>query len=309
MIASCLDNGLGKTPPMGWNSFNYFDCVINETLIKEVADGMVDHGFLKAGYKYLNIDDGWSNDYRNESGYLLPDPDAFPSGMKVLVDYVHSKGLLFGIYADAGLTTCVKRPGSLNYEKKDAQVFAEWEVDYLKYDNCDNMGLPAMDRYKASHKDKMRDALNATKRPIYFSICEWGENKPFLWAPPIGNSWRTTQDIKANWTSILTILDTQRNITNYAGPGGWNDPDMLEIGNGNLTLDEQRSHFSFWAALKAPLILGFDIRNPPPDAKDMALNTEIIAVNQDPLGVSVNIVEHNKYYEIWTGPLSDGYVA
>ncbi|RIB28539.1 Glycoside Hydrolase Family 27 protein [Gigaspora rosea] len=303
-IVSGLDNGLGRTPPMGWNTWNHFQCQVNEQLLKDSADAMIELGFYKAGYKYLNLDDCWEG-HRDENGYITTDPITFPGGIKALADYAHEKGLLFGIYSDAGRLTCARRIGSLGYEDKDAQRYAEWGVDFLKYDNCHNDGSPEIQRYV-----KMRDALNRTGRPIFYSICEWGKSKPFLWGRAVGNRyWRTTLDIRATWASIISIIQKQQMITKYAGPGGWNDPDMLQIGNGQLTLEEQRSHFSLWAALKSPLLLGFDIRNPPVEAKAIALNEEIIAINQDPLGLSVSIVQRTRFFDIWTGPLSDGYVA
>ncbi|CAG8720142.1 3968_t:CDS:10, partial [Cetraspora pellucida] len=268
-----LENGLGRTPPMGWSTWNHFQCGVNENLLKDAADAMVDLGFLKAGYNYLNLDDCWEGN-RDKNGYINTDPKTFPGGIKPLADYAHSKGLLFGIYSDAGRLTCARRIGSLGYEKQDAEKFAEWGIDFLKYDNCHNDGSPEKDRYEAMGRE-----LNKTGRPIFYSICEWGKSKPFLWAREVGNSWRTTNDIRASWVSITSIIQKQQMITKYAGPGGWNDPDMLQVGNGHLTLDEQRSHFSIWAALKAPLILGFDIINPPADAKALVLNEEIIAVN------------------------------
>ncbi|RIB21710.1 Glycoside Hydrolase Family 27 protein [Gigaspora rosea] len=305
-IVSCLDNGLGKTPPMGWNSYNHFNCSINETLIKSIADAMIKYGFRNAGYTYLNLDYCWQNKTRDKkTNRLIPDPKAFPKGIKDLANYVHNKGLLFGIYGDAGTADCANRPGSLGFEELDAQTFADWGVDYLKYDNCHNNNIDPIIRYS-----KMRDALKATNRPIYYSICNWGEFDPHIWGKEVGNSWRTTVDIYHSWESILFTLDKQRNISTFSSPGGWNDPDMLEIGNAGLTFDEQKSHFSLWAALKAPLLLGFDLRNPPKNTLAVALNEKIIAVNQDPLGQSVKIVDFvDDIYEIWTGPLSDGYVA
>ncbi|RHZ50629.1 hypothetical protein Glove_494g13 [Diversispora epigaea] len=302
-IVLSLENGLGRTPPMGWNSWNHFGCNVDENLIKETADALVKFGFADAGYKYLNVDDCWEGE-RDENGYLTSDPITFPNGMKMLADYAHSKRLLFGIYSDAGYYTCAKRVGSLGYEKKDAEIFASWGIDYLKYDNCNNDGSLEKQRYT-----KMRDALIATGRPIFFSICEWGNSKPYLWGAEVGNSWRTTGDIRVAWDSILSILRRQQAITQYSRPGGWNDPDMLQVGNGQFSLDEQKSHFSLWAALKAPLLLGFDIRNPPNDTLKIVLNPEIIALNQDPLGKSVNIAQRSRFFDIWTGELSDGHVA
>ncbi|PKY57130.1 Melibiase family protein [Rhizophagus irregularis] len=298
-----LDNGLGRTPPMGWNSWNRFNCTIDENLIKQTADALVDYGLRDIGYKYLNIDDCWMGE-RDEQGYIHASNITFPGGIIALADYTHSKGLLFGIYSDAGYRTCAGRIGSLGFEDVDAITYASWGIDYLKYDNCYNESIPERQRYEI-----MRDMLNATKRPIFYSICEWGVSQPFLWANEVGNSWRTTGDIHLGWESILDILQQQHKITQYAGPGGWNDPDMLQVGNGNLTIDEQKSHFSLWAALKAPLLLGFDIRYPPTDVLGIVNNTEIIAINQDPLGKSVNIAQSTKRMDVWTGELSDGYVA
>ncbi|RIA90982.1 Glycoside Hydrolase Family 27 protein [Glomus cerebriforme] len=298
-----LNNGLGRTPPMGWNSWNKFNCTINENLIKQIADAFIEYGLKDIGYKYLNIDDCWEGE-RDEQGYIHASNTTFPSGIKALADYAHSKGLLFGIYSDAGFLTCAGRIGSLGFEDQDAMTYASWGVDYLKYDNCNNGSIPEQGRYEI-----MRDSLNATGRPIFYSICEWGTSQPYLWADSVGNSWRTTGDIALGWSSIIDILQQHHKITQYAGPGGWNDPDMLQVGNGNLTIDEQKSHFSLWAALKSPLLLGFDIRNPPADTLEIVKNTEIIAINQDSLGKSVNIVQSTKYFDIWTGELSDGHVA
>ncbi|GES98296.1 glycoside hydrolase family 27 protein [Rhizophagus clarus] len=288
---------------MGWNSWNRFNCTIDENLIKQTADALVDYGLRDVGYKYLNIDDCWAGE-RDEQGYIHASNITFPGGIKALADYAHSKGLLFGLYSDAGYRTCAGRIGSLGFEDVDAITYASWEIDYLKYDNCYNASIPEQGRYEI-----MRDMLNATGRPIFFSICEWGASQPYLWANEVGNSWRTTDDIKLGWDSVMDILHQQRKITHYAGPGGWNDPDMLQVGNGNLTLDEQKSHFSLWAALKAPLLLGFDIRYPSNDTLEIVNNTEIIAINQDPLGKSVNLAQSTKTMDIWTGELSDGYVA
>ncbi|CAG8654174.1 6842_t:CDS:10 [Funneliformis caledonium] len=298
-----LNNGADRTPPMGWNSWNKFHCNIDEKLIKDTADALIKHGLADVGYKYLNMDDCWEGE-RDDDGYIHASKATFPSGIKALSNYAHLKGLLFGIYSDAGYLTCAKRPGSLGYEDKDAMTFASWEIDYLKYDNCNNDGTPEQQRYQV-----MRDALNATGRPIFYSICEWGRSSPHLWGNSVGNSWRTTGDIQPRWGSILNILRKQESITKYAGPGGWNDPDMLQVGNGNLTIDEQKSHFSLWAALKAPLLLGFDIRTPPVETLKIVKNTEIIAINQYLLGKSVNIVQRTSSWDIWAGELSDGHVA
>ncbi|XP_059666833.1 alpha-galactosidase 3 isoform X2 [Cornus florida] len=275
-----LDNGLALTPQMGWNSWNFFACNINETLVKETADALITTGLADLGYVYLNIDDCWSNLTRNSEGQLVPDPKNFPSGIKGLADYVHEKGLKLGIYSDAGVFTCEVRPGSLYHENDDAELFASWGVDYLKYDNCYNLGIPPKNRYPP-----MRDALNVTGRTIFYSLCEWGVDDPALWADKVGNSWRTTDDINDSWASMTTIADLNDKWAAYAGPGGWNDPDMLEVGNGGMTYQEYRAHFSIWALMKAPLLVGCDVRNMTAETFEILSNKEVIAVNQDPLGV------------------------
>jgi len=277
-IVCGLDNGLGRTPQMGWNSWNKFACNINEKLIRETIDALVSTGLAKAGYNYINLDDCWQSG-RTKDGKIVVDP-RFPNGIKPLVDYAHSKGLKFGLYSDAGTNTCQGRPGSLGYETIDAQTYAEWGVDYLKYDNCYNTGTKPEERYPP-----MRDALNKTGRPIFFSMCEWGVDDPAKWAKTIGNSWRTTGDISDDWYSMTSIIDKNDLWADYAGPGGWNDPDMLEVGNGGMTTDEYRTHFSLWALAKAPLIIGCDITKMSQDTRDILMNDEVIAVNQDPLGV------------------------
>jgi alpha-galactosidase len=273
-----LDNGLGRTPQMGWNSWNRFGCNISEELIISTIDALNSSGLLEAGYKYINLDDCWQNS-RDENGTILPDYNAFPNGIKPLVDYAHSKGLLFGLYSDAGTNTCAGRPGSLGYEEIDAKTYAEWEVDYLKYDNCYNEGKPSKERYPV-----MRDALNKTGRAIFYSLCQRGEEDVPTWGKDVGNSWRTTGDIGDNWNSMVSIIDTNDKSYQYGGPGGWNDPDMLEVGNGGMTLTEYKTHFGLWAISKAPLLIGCDITTMGKDIKDILTNLEIIAINQDSLG-------------------------
>ncbi|KAK9159270.1 hypothetical protein Scep_005844 [Stephania cephalantha] len=294
-----LNNGLARTPQMGWNSWNFFACNIKETLIKETADALVSTGLAALGYKYVNIDDCWSAPLRNLQGRLVPDPKTFPSGIKALADYVHGKGLKLGIYSDAGTFTCQVRPGSLFHENDDANLFASWGVDYLKYDNCFNLGIKPEKRYPP-----MRDALNLTGRTIFYSLCEWGVDDPALWAGTVGNSWRTTEDIKDTWASMTTIADINDKWASYAGPGGWNDPDMLEVGNGGMTYHEYRSHFSIWALMKAPLLVGCDVRNMTAETKEILTNGEVIAVNQDPLGVQGRKVHVDGCREVWAGPLT-----
>ena len=303
-----LDNGLAKTPPMGWNSWNKFACNVSEKLIKEMADAMVTSGMRDAGYQYLVIDDCWQID-RDAQGNILPDPERFPSGMKALADYVHSKGLKFGLYSDAGTLTCQKRPGSRGYEFQDARQYAAWGVDYLKYDWCSTSTQNAPASYSI-----MRDALAKAGRPIVFSICEWGTSKPWLWAGNVGNLWRTTGDIQDCWDckrdwggmGVVHILDLQDGLESYAGPGRWNDPDMLEVGNGGMTITEYRSHFSLWSILAAPLMAGNDLRSMSREVAEILTNREVIAVDQDRLGMQGRRVKRNGDLEVWAKQLADG---
>ena len=306
--AHAHDNGLAKTPPMGWNSWNKFGCNVSEKLVKEMADAMVTSGMRDAGYLYLVIDDCWQIS-RDEQGNIQPDPQRFPSGMKSLADYVHAKGLKFGLYSDAGTLTCQKRPGSRGYEFQDARQYAAWEVDYLKYDWCSTTTQNAQASYSI-----MRDALLKSGRPIVFSICEWGTAKPWLWARDVGNLWRTTGDIQDCWDckrtwggmGVVHILDLQDGLESHAGPGHWNDPDMLEVGNGGMTTTEYRSHFSLWCLLSAPLMAGNDLRTMSGEIKEILTNREVIAVDQDPLGLQGRRVKREGDQEVWSKQLADG---
>jgi alpha-galactosidase len=302
-----------QTPPMGWNSWNKFACNVSEDLIKSVTDAVASNGMKDAGYQYVVIDDCWQV-ARDENGFILADPQRFPSGIKALADYVHSKGLKFGIYSDAGTKTCAGRPGSQGHEYQDALQYARWEVDYLKYDWCNTGTRNAEEAYST-----MSNALLAAGRPIVFSLCEWGTAKPWLWGKGIGNLWRTTGDISDKWSSkkkwddgtcceygVVEILDQQVGLESFAGPGHWNDPDMLEVGNGGMTMLEYRAHFSFWALLAAPLIAGNDVRSMTPEIKEILTNPEVIAVNQDRLGREGRRVRKNGDLEVWSKPLSDG---
>ncbi|XVF44639.1 hypothetical protein PTKIN_Ptkin02bG0140100 [Pterospermum kingtungense] len=300
-----LDNGLGLTPQMGWNSWNRFHCNINETLIKETADAIVSSGLAAVGYTYINLDDCWGELNRDSQGNLVPKASTFPSGIKALADYVHSKQLKLGIYSDAGTQTCSKTmPGSLGHEEQDAKTFALWGVDYLKYDNCENTGVSPKERYP-----KMSKALLDSGRPIFFSLCEWGQQDPATWAPIIGNSWRTTGDIEDKWDSMTSIADQNDKWASYAQPGAWNDPDMLEVGNGGMTTEEYRCHFSIWALAKAPLLIGCDIRSMDNETFELLSNKEVIAVNQDKLGVQGKKVKKDGDLEVWAGPLTNHKVA
>ncbi|GFR39915.1 hypothetical protein Agub_g421, partial [Astrephomene gubernaculifera] len=336
-IASALDNGVGKTPAMGWNSWNYFRCNINETIIKQVADAIVSSGLKDAGYTYVNIDDCWMEKRDPATGRIQPFKDKFPSGMKALGDYIHGLGLKFGIYSDTGNHTCEGYPGSWGYEKLDAATYAEWGVDYLKYDYCGMEGVT--EPVRASY-ERMRDALAATGRPVLFSLCSWGSGQPWQWGKQVGNSWRTGIDVFAVWDAaqaralqlpsflqpILGAVRQTQALAPYAGPGGFNDPDMLVVGLegmypygivqecpehvrgckpgmyisrdrwgkvGGLTQTEQRTHFSFWCMMAAPLILGNDPRVMSKATLQILLAREVLAVNQDALGAQGK--------PVWTG--------
>jgi alpha-galactosidase len=296
-----LDDGLARTPPMGWNSWNKFACHVDEQLIEQTADAMVSSGMRDAGYRYVVIDDCWQV-YRDTSGTIVADPQLFPHGMKALADYVHAKGLKFGIYTDAGTNTCQGRPGTLHHEAQDARTYAAWGVDYVKEDWCHAQGLDAPTQYRLFH-----DALLATGRPIVLSICEWGSHHPWAWGPGIGHLWRTTGDIEDTWASMLTNADLSSLHQAVAGPGGWNDPDMLEVGNGGMTDAEYRAHFSLWAIMAAPLIAGNDLRTMSEATRAILTNREVIAVDQDSLGVQGWIAEQpSPGLQVWVKPLAGG---
>ncbi|WP_327394692.1 NPCBM/NEW2 domain-containing protein [Streptomyces phaeochromogenes] len=281
------DDGLALTPPMGFNNWNSTHCraEFNEEMVKGIADIFVAKGLKEAGYEYVNLDDCWALPTRDTNGKLVPDPVRFPGGIKAVADYVHSKGLKLGIYTSAGTKTCNDAgfPGALGHEFSDAQQFADWGVDYLKYDNCNNQGVDAKQRY-TTMRDALKAASETTGRPIVYSICEWGENKPWEWAADVGQLWRTTGDISDNWGSMLSIMKQNLPLSQYAGPGRWNDPDMLEVGNGGMTDTEYRTHFSMWSIMAAPLLIGSDLRSVPEETFDILGNKEVIAVDQDPLG-------------------------
>jgi alpha-galactosidase len=301
---AALNNGLAKTPPMGWNSWNIFHGNINETQIKQIADAMVSSGMRDAGYVYLNLDDNWmANPARDANGNLRCDPTRFPSGMKALGDYIHSKGLKFGIYGCRGTMTCmnIPRSGSYGNEQRDANTFASWGVDYLKYDNCNVVGNMQTDY------QKMQSALANCGRPIVFSICAWEYQS---WMPATGNLWRTTRDITDKWDTgtsffrgIINLIDENAKYASSAGPGAWNDPDMLEIGNGGCTTEEYRTQMSMWSMMAAPLMAGNDIRTMSQTTKDILLNSEVIAVDQDPAGIQGTRVSASNGLEVWCKPL------
>ncbi len=301
---------LALTPPMGWNSWNHFECTVSESIVRETADAMVAAGMRDAGYRYLVIDDCWQGE-RDADGFIQPDPERFPSGMKALAEYVHSKGLKLGLYSDAGWTTCGRRPGSRGHEFQDALSYARWGIDYLKYDWCDTEGLNAEGAYQT-----MAAALTAAGRPVVFGICEWGDNRPWEWGKAIGHLWRTTGDIApcwdcevdhGDWSSwgVLRILDMQEGLRVHAGPGHWNDPDMMEVGNG-MSEAEDRAHFSMWAMLAAPLIAGNDLTTMSEPTRSILTNREVIAVDQDPLGIQGFKYATDGALELWFKPLEGG---
>ena len=305
-----LGNGLALTPPMGWNSWNHFGCNVSSTLIRGVADAMAANGMREAGYQYVVIDDCWQVG-RDANGTVLADSVRFPAGIKALADYVHSKGLKFGIYTDAGRKTCEGRVGSYEYEAQDMRTYAQWGVDYVKIDWCNSDGLDAPTQYA-----KLRDAITKSGRAIVFSICEWGQNRPWQWAPAAGHLWRTTGDISDSWDSMLSNFDLSAQYWQIAKPGAWNDPDMLEIGNGGLNREESRAHMSLWAIAAAPLIAGNDVRTMNDStrdariARDVLLNRDVIAVNQDSLGVQGHMISNSRaLLQVWSKPLKDGSMA
>lgn len=303
-------NGLSETPPMGWNSWNTFATDINEDLVKGIADALVRDGYKEAGYEYIVLDDGWMSLERDENGNLVADPQKFPNGMKALADYVHSKGLKFGLYNCAGTKTCAGYPGSRGYEYQDAKLYASWGVDYLKYDWCNTGKLNAEEAYIT-----MRDALYKAGNPVVFSICEWGDNDPWKWGEKVGHLWRVTGDIincwdcevgHGSWSSwgVWKIINMRKDIRKAAGPGHWNDFDMMEVGNG-MTAAEDRTHFAMWNMLASPLILGNDVRSANKETIRTLTNKEVIAVNQDKLGIQALRFTNEDMFEIWVKPLDN----
>jgi alpha-galactosidase len=293
---------------MGFNNWNAFGCDVNEALIKETAAALVSSGLKDAGYVHVNIDDCWSLRERDPTGRLVADPAKFPGGMKALADHVHGLGLKLGIYGDAGTKTCAGFPGSLGKEQLDADTWASWGIDYLKYDNCSNQSDGSRADYVRRYT-AMRRAIDATRRPIVYSICEWGQSQPWEWAAGVGQLWRTTGDISDDWPSLRGIIASNARLAQYAGPGHWNDPDMLEIGNGGMTLTEYRTHMSLWAMMAAPLITGADLRKISQEALAILKNRELIAIDQDPLGKQARVVAEDAGLLAFAKPLVGGDVA
>jgi alpha-galactosidase len=305
--AQALGNGLALTPPMGWNDWNAYGCNVSEALVKQTADKMVTSGLATAGYQYVNIDDCWLQHSRDASGNLQPDFTKFPDGISGTAAYVHSKGLKLGIYEDAGTATCAGYPGSLGHETQDARLFASWGVDYLKYDNCNNNGSTTQAQY-ISRYSAMRDALAATGRPIVYSICEWGVNAPWTWAGGVGNLWRTTGDIGPSFSSMLSIFHQNVGLSSSAAPGAWNDPDMLEVGNG-MSTTEDRAEFSLWAEMAAPLLAGNNLANASSTTLSILGNRSVIAIDQDSLGRQGRLVSLAGGLDVMAKQLANGDVS
>ncbi|MBK6937871.1 MAG: glycoside hydrolase family 27 protein [Chitinophagaceae bacterium] len=306
---------LALSPPMGWNSWNTFATNINEKLVMETADMMVNSGMKDAGYIYLVLDDGWMAMERDSvTGNLIADPVKFPNGIKKVVDYVHSKGLKFGLYNCAGTKTCAGYPGTRGYEYQDARQYAAWEIDYLKYDWCSTDGINAKEAYATMSK-----ALKVAKRPIIFSLCEWGNNNPWEWAAPVGQLWRISGDIYncfdcikdwGTWKSlgVTHIIDARKNIRQYAGPDHWNDFDMMEVGHG-MSVNEDRAHFTMWCMLASPLIAGNDLRHMTKETISILTDKDVIAINQDKKGVQAYLEQQLDSVDTWIKPLENNELA
>ncbi len=300
------DNGLARTPPMGWNSWNHFHVNIDDKTVREIADAMISSGMKDAGYIYVNIDDSWELG-RDAEGNITTNKK-FPD-MKALADYVHSKGLKIGLYSSPGPKTCGGYDGSFGHEEADARTYAKWGFDYLKYDWC-SAGAIYPDTDMQAVYQKMGDALHSTGRPIVFSLCQYGREDVWNWGAKVsGNLWRTTGDISDNWKSMSGIAFKQLSIAPYATIGHWNDPDMLEVGNGGMSDEEYRTHMSLWAMLRAPLLAGNDIRSMSQATKAILMNRDVIAIDQDPRGEPAQLAKIDGMVEIWTRPLEGNATA
>ncbi len=320
--------GLAATPPMGWNSWNMFGWDIRESSVRETADALVSSGLRDLGYEYVVIDDCWSaKGGRDGNGDLVPDPVKFPNGMKALADYVHGRGLKIGIYSDAADRTCAGHPGSYGFEDQDAALWASWGIDFLKYDYCN---APADQTSARERYARMDRALKKTGREILYSLCEWGGRAPHLWGRSAGgHMWRVTGDVFDSWVSIWmekgsyygvgieVSLDAAADLQEYGGPGGWNDLDMLVVGlkgkgqiaGGGLSFTEYRTHMSMWCMACSPLMIGCDVRALDADSASLLMNADVLAVNQDPLGIPARRVRRTGSSEAWKKPLADGSVA
>jgi alpha-galactosidase len=290
---------------MGWSTWNAFGCAVDEATVRQVVDALISSGMAAAGYRYVNVDDCWMAPRRDPSGRLTADPKRFPSGMAALGAYIHRRGLEFGLYLSAGTRTCQNLPGSLDHERRDAETLAGWGVDLLKYDNCHADGRPAPERFRA-----MGQALVATGRDIVYSVCEWGDNQPWHWASRVGaHYWRTAGDIVDTWQSTMSITQRQIDLQRFSGPNAWNDPDLLEVGNGGMSTEEYRAQISMWAVLNAPLIASNDVRSMASATRDLLINPEVVTVDQDWAGVQGRMVAERGSVQAWSKPMSTGGVA
>ena len=313
-LAPAQAKGVASTPPMGWNSWNHYKAQVDDATIRATADAMVSSGMRDAGYVYVNIDDTWEGE-RDAQG-VIHSNSKFPD-MKALADYVHSKGLKLGIYSSPGAKTCARYEGSLNHEEQDAKTYAAWGIDYLKYDLCGLRDqVKAAGSPEAGHQvmiaayEKMRDALKATGRPIVFSLCQYGNDAVWEWGASVGgNLWRTTGDISDKYASMSQIGFSQAGLARFAGPGHWNDPDMLEVGNGGMSAEEYRTHMSLWAILAAPLLAGNDLTKMTPETVALLTNRDVIAIDQDAAGKEGDRVSAEGPVEVWMRPLADGGAA
>lgn len=302
-LRKVADNGLARTPPMGWNSWNKFAGRVDDAAVRGMADAMATNGMKDAGYVYVNIDDTWEGE-RDKDGNITANKK-FPD-MKALADYVHSKGLKIGIYSSPGPNTCAGYEGSYGHEEQDAKRYAEWGIDYLKYDWCAARNLYKDEEMQAVYQI-MGGALLKVGRPILYSLCQYGRAEVWKWGPEVGgNTWRTTGDIRDTWESMSKIGFSQDALALYAEPGHWNDPDMLEVGNGGMNDDEYRTHMSLWSILAAPLLAGNDLRSISPAILEILTNREVIAVNQDKAGKQGRRVAQSGEQEVWARPLADG---
>jgi alpha-galactosidase len=301
-ITPALSNGLALTPPMGWDGWNTYACNINEALVKKEADAMVSSGMKAAGYQYINLDDCWAEPTRDSKGNLVVNKTLFPDGMKALADYVHSKGLKMGTYTDAGSKTCASPgfPGMEGHEQQDANAFASWGIDYVKIDWCNHSGETSQAEYT-----KIGNALKQTGRPIVYALCEWGNDNVWQWGPGVGNSWRTTQDMHDTWAAVIRNFDGDTAHPTVSKPGAWNDADMLEVGHGKMSTTEYIAHFSLWSIADSPLIAGNDLTNMTAATKSILLNTEVIAVDQDKLGIqATKVADNGAGLQVWAKRLS-----
>jgi alpha-galactosidase len=315
-FAATAQTKIAATPAMGWNSWNHFATHVTDKDVRDAADTIVSSGMKDAGYIYVNIDDAWEGK-RDASGNIVPN-GKFPD-MKSLADYVHSKGLKIGIYSSPGPQTCGKYEGSYQHEEQDAKMYAQWGIDYLKYDLCSYHEIMQKEapgdqakQYAMMHAayEKMHKALQATGRPIYFSLCQYGWDSVWKWGPTVGgNSWRTTDDIEDNYMSMSNIGFSQAGLSKYAAPGHWNDPDMLEVGNGKMKYNEYLTHMSLWAILAAPLLAGNDLSQMSAETKSILMSKDVIAIDQDPLGKQGDRVSAEGPFEVWSKPSASSTVV